>query len=221
MYEQPAADSLRAPVPRLRATGRRVLQAGLRNLTDRGQNALAMHTSRVKEAIEEMIEESYLLGLSEQEIRQDFKRFIDTCYAVIHGHIRDRGVVSGLAESLAREKTCLLIADRAEGMVADLEMCDDGTIKPPNELFAEKVARRKRQILKAIAQHDPQLVRLIDAQRFQGDVQEPVRPRFRPPWRSPRLPDWERLRLHLLRLGYATTVALIVLLLYLGFIHKS
>jgi hypothetical protein len=179
-----------------------------------------MHTSKVKEAIEEMIEESYLLGLSEQAIRQDFKRFIDTCYAVIHDHVRDRTVVSGLAESLAREKTCLLIADRAEGMVADLEMYDDGTIKPPNELFAEKVARRKRQILKAIAQHDPQLVRLIDAQRFQGDAKEPVRPRFRPPWRVPFRPNWERLRLLLLRIGYATTLVLIVVLLYVGLVHK-
>jgi VIT1/CCC1 family predicted Fe2+/Mn2+ transporter len=179
-----------------------------------------MQSARVKEAIEEMIEESYLLGLSEQEIRQDFKRFIDTCYAVIHDHIRDRSVVSGLAESLAREKTVLLIADRAEGMVADLEMGDEGIIKSPSEVFAEKVARRKRQILKAIAQHDPQLVRLIDAQRFQGDVREPVRPRFRPPWRSRCRPDWERLRLQLLRIGYATTVALILVLVYLGFARQ-
>ena len=30
-------------------------------------------SSKVKEAIEEMIEESYLLGLSQHEVRQDFK----------------------------------------------------------------------------------------------------------------------------------------------------
>ena len=30
----------------------------------------------VKDAIEEMIEESYLLGLSEDEIREDFRRFL-------------------------------------------------------------------------------------------------------------------------------------------------
>ena len=31
----------------------------------------------VKDAIEEMIEESYLLGLSEDEIREDFRRRFD------------------------------------------------------------------------------------------------------------------------------------------------
>ena len=67
-------------------------------------------SSRVKEAIEEMIEESYLLGLSEQEIRKDFKRFIDACYAVIQENVKDRSIVSGLAENLAREQTVILIA---------------------------------------------------------------------------------------------------------------
>jgi hypothetical protein len=45
-------------------------------------------SGKVKEAIEEMIEESYLLGLSEQEIRKDFKRFIDACYVVIQENVK-------------------------------------------------------------------------------------------------------------------------------------
>ena len=68
--------------------------------------------SRVKDAIEEMIEESYLVGLSDDEIRTDFSHFIDTCFGVLQRNVRDRAAISGLAEDLAREKTCILIADR-------------------------------------------------------------------------------------------------------------
>ena len=56
----------------------------------------------VKDAIEEIIEESYLLGLSEAEIREDFRRFIDTCYSVIEANVQTREAISGLAEDLAR-----------------------------------------------------------------------------------------------------------------------
>ena len=196
-------------------------------------------SSKVKEAIEEMIEESYLLGLSEHEVRQDFKRFIDTCYAVIQENVKDRQAVSGLAESLAREQTVILIADRAEAERTDvIQSPDEPAAEPagaPQEgtdveeapraalEFSEKVARRKRQILRTIAEVDPRLVRLIDEQRFQGEIEEPSRPVFR---RQRSLTvrgrvDWTQVRMHLLKAGYATTVALIILLIWLGFMQKS
>ena len=179
--------------------------------------------SKVKEAIEEVIEESYLLGLSQQEIRQDFKRFIDTCYSVIHDHIKDRDVVSGLAESLAREQTCILIADRKGGSAeVDVGAEDEaGKAEETVDEFSERVARRKRQILRTIAKYDPQLVRMIDAQRFQGDGDEAVRVYRRPSWRPSWTPDWPQLRLQLLKVGYAATIGTIILLIWLGFIQKS
>ncbi len=197
-------------------------------------------SSKVKEAIEEMIEESYLLGLSQHEVRQDFKRFIDTCYAVIRENVKDRDAVSGLAESLAREQTVILIADRAETerteaadtvedaieeaadqaleAVASDETVDDAA-RAAHE-FSEKVARRKRQILRTIAEVDPRLVRLIDGQRFQGEADEPQRPVFRRQILGGRV-DWSQVRTNLLKVGYATTVALIILLIWLGFMQKS
>jgi hypothetical protein len=190
-------------------------------------------SSRVKEAIEEMIEESYLLGLSKQEIRKDFKRFIDACYTVIQENVKDRTIVSGLAENLAREQTVILIADRAEASAADAPVGDldesaadedtaevDRNRAAPQE-FSEKVARRKRQILRTIAKYDPQLVRLIDAHRFQGEGDEPSRPAFTRPrrsWRSrARRVEWSQVRLQLLKVGYATTIVLIIALIWLGF----
>ena len=172
--------------------------------------------SRVKEAIDELIEESYLLGLSEEEIRQDFKRFIDACYVVIQAKIKDRAVINGLTENLAREKTCILIADRTEAGGA-MEM-PEGAGKDSGDSFAEKVAHRKRMILKTIAEYDPKLVRLIDEHRFQGNyVEEEV---GRTHFRLGKSPNWERVRLTLLKVGYAATVALIIVLIYLGFIQK-
>ncbi|MEC9379142.1 MAG: hypothetical protein VX528_09260 [Candidatus Latescibacterota bacterium] len=193
-------------------------------------------SSKVKEAIEEMIEESYLLGLSQHEVRQDFKRFIDTCYAVIQENVKDRDAVSGLAECLAREQTVILIADRAETerteaagtieeaadqaleAIASDETVDDAA-RAAHE-FSEKVARRKRQILRTIAEVDPRLVRLIDGQRFQGEADEPQRPVFRRQVLGGRV-DWSQVRTNLLKVGYATTVALIILLIWLGFMQKS
>jgi len=209
-------------------------------------------SSKVKEAIEEMIEESYLLGLSEQEIRRDFKRFIDACYEVIQENVKDRFVVSGLADNLAREQTVILIADRAEASGVDITVGDlDGSSVDPEadtqahhaatQEFSGKVARRKRQILRTIAQYDPQLVRLIDAHRFQGEGDEPSRPAFpKPSRRSNRSGasrsgpgcskfararfwevDWSQVRLQMLKVGYATTIALIVALIWLGFTKGS
>jgi len=176
--------------------------------------------SRVKEAIEEIIEESYLMGLSEQEICEDFRRFIDTCYEVLYQNLKNREALNGLAETLEREQTFVLMADYAEERRAQLG--EDSPIKSLNEIFAEKAARRKRQILRTIAQYDPQLVRLIDAHRFQGEVKELARPRLRrAAWRARWRPDWERLRLHLLKAGYCAAIGLIILLLYLGFVARS
>ncbi|MGY8822421.1 MAG: hypothetical protein ACKVJG_00525 [Candidatus Latescibacterota bacterium] len=170
--------------------------------------------SNVKEAIEEIIEESYLLGLSEDEIRQDFKRFIDTCFNVIQSHVKNREAISGLTEDLTREKTCILIADHAGEGDSEVNAAGEGDLADGmQEAFAEKVARRKRLILKAIADYDPHLVRLIDEQRFQGDVKMERKLRIKKPR------DWEQHRILFLKLGYATTVVLITLLIYLGFIQ--
>ena len=169
----------------------------------------------VKDAVEEIIEESYLLGLSEAEIREDFRRFVDTCYSVIEANISNQEAISGLAEDLAREKTCILIADRSiEEETAFIG--EGGDAKDAQEVFAEKVARRKRMILKTIADFDPKLVRLIDEQRFQGDIEEIARPKFK----LKQGYNWEHHRQMVLPIGYGSTVVLIMLLIYLGFIQN-
>lgn len=161
----------------------------------------------VKDAIEEMIEESYLLGLSEEEILADFSRFIDTCYTVIQDNVKSREALSRLAENLAREKTFTRIADHS---------VDSGEVatKDAQKACAEKAARRKRMVLKAIADYDPELVRLINEQRFQVDLQEEV---ARPKFKARQGYDWERYGQLLLQAGCIAVIALLMALIYLRF----
>ncbi len=166
--------------------------------------ACFMAEADVKDAIEEMIEESYLLGLSEEEILADFSRFIDTCYTVIQDHVKSRAALSRLAENLAREKTSTRSIDLPTelGKVA---------AQDAQRACAEKAARRKRMVLKAIADYDPQLVRLINEQRFQVDLQEVVRPKLKVGQGH----DWERYGQLLLQAGCITVIALLMVLIYI------
>lgn len=158
----------------------------------------------VKDAIEEMIEESYLLGLSEEEILADFSRFIDTCYTVIEDNVKSREALSRLAENLAREKTNTRDADRSVplGQVA---------ARDAQRACAEKAARRKRMVLKAIADYDPHLVRLINEQRFQVDFKEVSHHERKG---RPSL-DWERCGYLVLQAGITAVLLLLLLLVYL------
>ncbi len=116
---------------------------------------------RTSEYIEEVIEESYLLGLSDSEIRANLDQFIETCGRVIRDHVHDKKQMQILAEKLARARALSLIEDHREG--------EWGETKPaqvPQENLAERVARNKRLILRAIGECDPRLVLLIDQVRF-------------------------------------------------------
>ena len=164
----------------------------------------------IKEAIEEVIEESYLLNLTTEEIRQDFEKFIETCFEVIKSNVRNPDSLAELNKELAREKTCILI-DEFGGSEGGIPLyTDDSNKDVPSTGFAEKVARRKCLILKAIAESDPKLVRLIDEHRFSGEI----------PNRQDRKliiqRDKGELRMLLLQIGYGVTVAVIILLMYLG-----
>ena len=126
--------------------------------------------SDIRENIEEMIEESYLLGMSENEIRSDLDRFVETCGRVIHQHVRDRKQMEMLVEKLARARALTLIEDRQddddeEDDLADLGI-DTGSATSPLDRFAARVARNKRTILRAIGECDARLVSLIDQERF-------------------------------------------------------
>ena len=122
----------------------------------------------IRESIDEMIEESYLLGLNETEIKADLDRFVEICGHVIYENVRDRRQVQQLTEKLARARALSLIEDNQEEAPepAIEDEADDASAPTGRERYAERVARNKRLILKAIRDCDPRLESLIEQARF-------------------------------------------------------
>ncbi len=116
---------------------------------------------RPNEFIEEAIEESYLLGLSDREILANLDRFIDTCISVIQAHVHDRKQMQMLAEKLAQARVLNRIENRRDN-AWDAVLPE----QHPSNRLAERAARSKRAILSAIAECDPSLVERIDQARF-------------------------------------------------------
>lgn len=133
------------------------------------------------ERIDQLIEESYLLSLSEKEIRSDLDRFVEVCGKVIRENVHDRKQMQELAQKLAKARALSLIEDHHEdddgiGIAEPFEVEDDS--RTPKEIFAEKVARNKCLILRTIRDCNPGLEDLIDKERYPalGDDPEPPMP---------------------------------------------
>ena len=165
----------------------------------------------IRENIEEMIEESYLQGMSEGEIRSDLDRFVATCGRVIQEHVRDRKQMEMLVDKLARARALTLIEDQHDedqDELGDLPV-DPGAVHSSLELFAGRVARNKRTILKAVGECDPRLVSMIDRERFPV----PKNPRSASMPFSTR--PTSRVKDLVLKVCYVVTVLFILLLAYL------
>jgi hypothetical protein len=121
----------------------------------------------IRESINEMIEESYLLSLSESEIRMDLERFVEMCSRVISENIHDKKQMQKLSEKLARARALSLVEDY-QGTEDSEIFTESQSVRPSRKRFAEKVARNKRLILRAIRECDPRLEGLIEQERFPG-----------------------------------------------------
>lgn len=156
---------------------------------------------KIRDMVQEVIEESYLLGRTEEEIWADLTRFVELCNRVIREHVRNRKALDELASRLSLVKQDVLTNASGSHRREDL-VRPDGRPKSYLELLAEKAARNKRLVLKAIEECDPRLVQLIQAQRFSKEVD--AMPRKRPGW-----------RVILLKFCYGLLVLCISVLLYL------
>ena len=161
----------------------------------------------IRESIDEMIEESYLLGLSESEIKADLDRFVEICGRVIHENINDRKQMQALAEKLARALG--LIEEHHEGEEEE-PVPVEGTVQSSRQKFAEKVARNKRLILRTIRACDPKLELLIEQQRFPDESKSELAQALPIP-----IGSRSRFKDLLLKTCYAVTLLLVLLLVYL------
>lgn len=156
---------------------------------------------KIRDMVQEVIEESYLLGRTEEEIWADLTRFVELCNRVIREHVKDRKALNALASKLSLIKQDVLTNASRPSNREDL-LQPDGRPKSYLELLAEKAARNKRLVLKAIEECDPRLAQLIQTQRFLRKVDA------LPPKRA----GW---RMILLKLCYGLLVLCISMLLYL------
>ncbi len=166
---------------------------------------------RTNELIEEAIEESYLLGLSDDEILENLDRFIDTCIGVIQTHVHDRKSMKLLAEKLAHARLISLIESRDGDSPLETEPLLPGE-EPLGNPLAERAARSKRVILGAIAECDPSLVARIERARFPDS---PIHPPIPAPFYT-RIPV--KFLYNLIKVGfYVSLVAALLSIYYLLF----
>ena len=138
----------------------------------------------IRESIDEMIEESYLVGLTEGEIRADMERFVSICGRVIRENVHDKKQTRRLTEQLARARALSLVEDASGSRDdSDLLIPDAETRTSPRGRYAERAARNKRLILRVIRECDPKLEQLIEQERFSGSLPEPSAP-FSTHWRQ-------------------------------------
>ncbi|MBI4531574.1 MAG: hypothetical protein HY709_08625 [Candidatus Latescibacteria bacterium] len=171
--------------------------------------------TEVHEAIEEVIEESYLLGLTESEIREDIGRFVETCWKVIRKHVKDKRLMNELAERLEEARASVLIADQIESTGKGGMLKSDGTPKTHQELIAERAARNKRRLLRAIRECDPKLVELIEKERYRHVRSQHEGEFILPSGRRP-----HTMRLLILKGCYIVTILFMLLLIYVMVLEK-
>lgn len=164
--------------------------------------------AEIKEAIETMIQESYLLGLSEPEIVEDLQRFVRRCVDVIGQNVKDKRAAEQLKAKLKFIGTRALVPNTTGENVFKT----DGTMKTSRELLAEQAARHKRLMLKMIGEYDPKLVRAIERERYHRIPKSQIRSGRRMRART---------KLLILRVCYLILVVFLLILIYIAILERG
>lgn len=117
---------------------------------------------RVKDAVEELIEETYLLSLSDEELERDLTRFAEVCGWVIVKNVRDKRKLDILTQRLAMVRLLSLIANKMADLNLERGFRSEGRANPARERRIKSIVRNKRLILKTIEEYEPQLIPLIE-----------------------------------------------------------
>lgn len=158
--------------------------------------------------VDDAILESYLIGLTEQQIWADLEQFVTCCRKVVLRHIKDGAAAARLRGVLAQAAMCALSEESPE--VLGRVFRADGVLKGPRERFAQKAARNKRLAMRAIGQYDPQLVALIQRELYRAAPRRRGRKRALTP----------QARMLVLRALYAAMVICLFLLIYLMIVQQ-
>ena len=114
----------------------------------------------IKHQIEELIEESYLLSLSEAEIRNYLRNFLNACETILKENISIHGDIRIIGVKLALLKVRLLLREWAQyGVKVPSVKYESGDKKAKSnvELLAKQVMDIKRLILNLLDSIHPKL----------------------------------------------------------------
>ena len=118
--------------------------------------------NQVKDAVEELIEETYLLSLSDEELEREVTRFAEVCGLVIMKHVKDKNKLNSLIQRLAMARLSSLIANKVAGLDLSGVLRPEGVTRSARERRIKAIVRNKRTILKIIGEYEPQLIPLIE-----------------------------------------------------------
>lgn len=109
----------------------------------------------IKRRVEEVIEESYLLSLSEQDIRNYLRAFVHSCETVLNGNVSVHGDIRLTRVKISLLKSYLLMHESASYALAR-----KGGIEPERdrvEYLVHNVIRIKKTIIRLLDTINPAL----------------------------------------------------------------
>jgi hypothetical protein len=104
----------------------------------------------IKQHIEDLIEESYILSLSDHEMREYFRDFIDACDHILRTYISIHDDIKTVRIKMALLKAHLLVeqpSGLSGGFILQREGTEDCSVTG-HDLFARQIITTKRVILR-------------------------------------------------------------------------
>ena len=126
----------------------------------------------VKDTIEALIEESFLMMLSEEELERELERFFRTCRSVIRENIRDSGRRRGLMRRIQAIQS-VDMGSETESPGLRVPFVRGKKRLPHREDMVRRLIGIKRAAMKAVQELEPQLLFLIEHDLAQPCLHSP------------------------------------------------
>jgi hypothetical protein len=113
----------------------------------------------IKQHVEELIEESYILSLTDDEMRRYFRNFIEACDHVLRSKVSIHDDLKIVRIKMALLKARLLIDNNAvcvmKQNISEIEALSR------HKLFAQQIISTKRAIIKFFENFDPHIAHTV------------------------------------------------------------
>jgi hypothetical protein len=125
---------------------------------------------RIKQQVEDVIEESYLLGLSNSEIQLNLRNFVETCENVLRESVQEGRDLKVTEIRIAILRAYLLLSLDSYPLKKHREDVS-ASVKSPHNLLVEQVVATKSLILRLIEEYDSELAEAIHVGNLEKGAQ--------------------------------------------------